>query len=81
MIISLTQKFFRKSQSAACNGPKRNLVFLFWNISTSFDCLLGVIDPTDDDGGIHFSKKSTLWSVWSLKNEKKTPQLETLLAR
>ena len=55
--------------------------FLFWNISTSFDCLLGVIDPTDDDGGIHFSKKSTLWSVWSLKNEKKTPELETFLVR
>ena len=50
-------------ERGVCDGPKRNLVFLFCNISTSFDCLLWVIDPTDDDGGIHFSKKSTLWSV------------------
>ena len=35
-----------------------------------FDCLLGVIDPTDDDGDIHFSEKSTLWSVWGLEGSK-----------
>ena len=31
---------------------------------------LGVIDPTDDDGDIHFFKKSILWSVWGLEQEK-----------
>jgi len=29
LIISLTQFFFQKRQSAACNGPKRNLFFFF----------------------------------------------------